>query len=178
VPFELDADLPAPLFPLAWLIGKWAGVGVIGYPPVIDEAQFGQEIEFSHDGRPFLSYHSTTWLLDDDGNQTDPLTSETGYWRPVAGDALAEDGAEGEEGTDLEVVLAHPTGVVELYLGRIQGPRVDLATDAVVRSAGAADYSAATRLYGQVEGDLLWAYDIAAFGQPMKSYASARLKRL
>jgi hypothetical protein len=170
VAFELDQDLPAPLYPLAWLIGSWAGVGVIGYPPVIDEAQFGQEVEFSHDGRPFLSYRSTTWLLDDDGNQVRPLTSESGYWRPLA--------ERDDEATELEVMIAHPTGVVELYIGAVKGPRIDLATDAVVRSATAEEYSAATRLYGLVEGDLLWAYDIAALGQPIKSYASARLKRL
>lgn len=169
--FELDQDLPAQLYPLAWLIGSWAGVGVIGYPPVIDEAQFGQEIEFSHDGRPFLSYRSTTWLLDDDGNQTEPLTSETGYWRPAATQ-------RDDEATELEVLVTHPTGVAELYIGAVKGPRIDLATDAVVRSATGPDYSAATRLFGLVEGDLLWAYDITAFGQPMKSYASARLKRL
>ena len=180
--FELDPDLPAPLAPLAWLVGSWAGAGVIGYP-TIEEARFGQEVEFRHDGRPFLHYRSSTWLLDDDGNQVRPLASETGYWRPVAADVGHADDPEGEtepsdEGTELEVLLAHPTGIVELYLGRVRGPRIDLATDAVVRTATAKDYSAATRLYGLVESDLLWAMDMAAVGQPMQSHASARLKRL
>ena len=85
--FELSADLPAPLIPLAWLIGKWAGAGVIGYP-TIEEFRFGQEVEFSHDGRPFLTYRSLTWLLDDDGNQVRPLATESGYWRPIAAGSL------------------------------------------------------------------------------------------
>ena len=41
-----------------------------------------------------------------------------------------------------------------------------------------AELSAATRLYGLVEGDLLWTWDIAAFGHPLQSYASARLRRV
>jgi hypothetical protein len=33
-------------------------------------------------------------------------------------------------------------------------------------------------MYGMVEGDLLWALDVALEGHPMRSYASARLKRV
>jgi THAP4-like, heme-binding beta-barrel domain len=192
VPIELSADLPTPLIPLAWLIGKWAGAGVIGYP-TIEEARFGQEVEFSHDGRPFLFYRSRSWLLDDDGNQVRPLATESGYWRPVAatvgpadeaGSAAAEDddadeaGSDAAPGTELEVLLAHPTGFVEIYLGAVRGPRIDLATDLVARTSTAKEYTAATRLYGLVESDLLWAMDMAAMGQPLQSHASARLKRL
>lgn len=180
MPIELSADLPTPLIPLAWLIGKWAGAGVIGYP-TIEEARFGQEIEFSHDGRPFLSYRSQTWLLDEDGNQTRPLATETGFWRPVAAPVgPADEGAENEKapGTELEVLLAHPTGFVEIYLGTVNGPRIDLATDLVARTSTAKEYTAASRLYGLVESDLLWAMDMAAMGQPLQSHASARLKRM
>ena len=187
MPIELSADLPTPLFPLAWLIGKWAGAGVIGYP-TIEEFRFGQEVEFSHDGRPFLSYRSQTWLLDDDGNQTRPLATEVGFWRPLAtavghADETAEpaepgEGAPASRGTELEVLLAHPTGFVEIYLGTVDGPRIDLATDLVARTATAKEYTAASRLYGLVESDLLWAMDMAAMGQPLQSHASARLKRI
>jgi hypothetical protein len=185
VAFELRDDLPAPLIPLAWLIGTWAGAGVIGYP-TIEEARFGQEVEFAHDGRPFLSYRSNTWLLDDDGNQVRPLASETGFWRPVAANVGPPDDPEAEqEGEhdagpelELEVLLAHPTGFVEIYLGTVRGPRIDLATDLVARTATAKEYTAAKRLYGLVESDLLWALDMAAVGQPLQSHASARLKRL
>ena len=164
---------------------------MIGYP-TIEEARFGQEVEFSHDGRPFLFYRSRTWLLDDDGNQVRPLATESGYWRPVAtavghadeSDAAADpvkaeaEPAEATPGTELEVLLAHPTGFVEIYLGTVRGPRIDLATDLVARTSTAKEYTAATRLYGLVESDLLWALDMAAMGQPLQSHASARLKRL
>ena len=170
MPIELSADLPAPLVPLAWLVGTWAGAGVVGYPTMTD-ARYGQEVVFSHDGRPFLSYRSRSWLLDDEGNQVRPLASEAGFWR-VAGPA--EDGV----GTALEVLLTHPTGFVEVYTGFVDGPRVSLATDVVARTVTAKEYTAATRIYGLVEGDLLWAMDMAAVGQPLTSHLSARLKRV
>ena len=159
---QLDPDLPGPLVPLAWLIGRWEGAGVVGYP-TMDSVNFGQEIEFRHDGRPFLHYRSQAWLLDDEGNQVRPLASEVGYWRPK------ED--------HLEVLLSHPTGYVEIYVGQADGPRIELATDVVARTETAKEYTAAKRMYGLVNGDLLWAMDMAAVGQPLQSHASAQLKR-
>lgn len=169
MPIELSADLPAPLIPLAWLVGRWEGAGVVGYP-TIEEARFGQELEISHDGRPFLSFTSHTWLLDDAGEKVRPLATESGFWR-VSGEAMADGGF------DVEFLLAHPTGFVEIYLGTVTGPRIDLATDLVARTATAKEYTAAKRMYGLVEGDLLWVMDMAAVGQPLQSHASARLKR-
>ena len=191
MPIQLDGDLPAPLIPLAWLVGRWAGAGVVGYPTMDGDLRFGQEVSFTHDGRPFLAYTSRTWLLDDDGRQVRPLASETGYWRPAApqpgehaenpdADAEPPDGGSGQTapGTPVEVLLAHPTGYVEIYHGAVDGPRVTLETDAVVRTRTAKDYAAATRMYGLVDGDLLWVMDMAAVGVPLTSHASARLKRV
>jgi hypothetical protein len=78
---------------------------------------------------------------------------------------------------DIEVSIVQPGGVSEVYVGEVNGPRVDLQTDAVMRTAGAKDYAAATRLYGLVEGHLLWAWDIAALGQDLRTHASGRLAR-
>ncbi len=161
---ELTADLPTPLVPLAWLIGRWEGAGVVGYPTT-ESANFGQEIEFRHDGRPFLHYRSQAWALDDEGNRVRPLASEVGFWRP------------GPDG-DLEVLLTHPTGYVEIYVGSVEGPRVNLHTDLVARTPTAKEYTAASRMYGLVESDLMWVMDMAAVGQPMQSHASAQLKRV
>src|SRR5215213_6327897 len=92
MPIQLDADLPAPLIPLAWLVGRWAGAGVVGYPTMEGDLRFGQEVTFRHDGRPFLAYTSRSWLLDDEGRQVRPLAEETGYWRP----AVAQPGEHAE----------------------------------------------------------------------------------
>lgn len=167
------SGLPAELLPLSWLLGRWVGVGVGGYPTT-PEFRFGQEVDFSTDGRPFLSYWSRTWLLDEDGQQVRPLAMETGFWRP-------------QPGNQVEVVLAHPTGYAEIWIGEITvsgienavitGAKAELRTDVVARTASSKDYASGQRLYGLVQGDLLWAYDMAAVGHPMTSHVSARLKR-
>jgi hypothetical protein len=81
-------------------------------------------------------------------------------------------------GFDLEVSIVQPGGVSEVYVGEVNGPRIDLATDAVMRTAGAKDYAAATRLYGLVDEHLLWAWDIAALGQDLRTHSSGRLARV
>ena len=162
--FHLDTDLPRELAPLAWMIGRWEGAGVVGYP-TIESANFGQEIEVSHDGRPFLTWQSRTWLLNDAGEQVRPLATELGFWRPV-------------ENGEVELVLAHPTGIVELYFGKAEPAKVELRTDGVIRSPHAKEYNAATRLYGLVNSNLMWAMDMAAVGQPLQSHLSAELKRV
>ena len=164
MPFTLDPDLPPDLAPLAWLVGRWEGAGVVGYP-TIESANFGQEVEVSHDGRPFLSWRSRSWLLDDAGEKVRPLATEVGFWRPQP---------DGE----VELLLAHPTGIVEMYYGTAEPAKIELRTDSVVRSPRAKEYSAAHRLYGLVNSNLLWVMDMAAVGQPLQSHVSAELKRV
>ena len=195
---ELDAEIPAELAPLSWLLGIWEGTGVVNYTvdDVVHNFEFGQRVSFSHDGLPYLNYNSYTWLLNE---QNTPHIVETGYWRlsrPAAdgdpGPAMlpgsgprpfttateVETLRNANDGFDIEVSIVHPTGVSELYLGQVKGPRIDLSTDAVVRTAAAKEYVAATRLYGLVDNHLLWAWDIAALGQELKSHASGRLARV
>lgn len=101
-------------------------------------------------------------------------STETGYWRvpPERPEGLPEDKAP------LEVLLADPAGRVTLYIGAIGNGRIDLVSDLVARTATAAEVTASNRLYGLVEGDLMWVWELAAFGHPLQSYASARLSRL
>lgn len=198
---ELPVDLPAELVPLSWLLGVWEGSGVIDYK-VGDGSvthEFGQRISFSHDGLSHLNYNSYSWLFPtEEGGEPTPLVAEMGYWRlsrplgdadpgpgmlpgvgerpftnPQAVEALRND----DGGFDIEVSIVHPGGVSELYLGQVKGPRIDLVTDAVMRTQGAKNYAAATRLYGLVEGHLLWAWDMAALGQELRTHASARLAK-
>jgi hypothetical protein len=169
VPFEITPDLPPGLMPVAWLIGSWAGAGVVGYPSLEQDLHFGQEVDFSHDGRSFLEYRSRSWLLDEDGERTRPLENESGFLR-----VHADEGGR----IEVEFLLAHARGIVEVFVGSAEGASLRLRTDVVARTATAQEYTAATRLYGSVEGDLLWAMDMAATGNPLGSHASARLKKV
>jgi hypothetical protein len=162
--FTLDPNLPPALAPLAWLIGEWEGAGVVGYP-TIESAHFGQEISVTHDGRPFLEWQSRTWLLDEEGNKVRPLARELGFWRPL-------------ENNEVELLLTHPTGIVEMYHGTTSPAKIELRTDSVVRSPHAKEYNAAARMYGLVNSNLMWVMDMAAVGQPLQSHVSAELKRV
>ena len=195
---ELDGSVPSELAPLSWLIGLWEGTGVVHYAigDEVREVSFGQRLTFTHDGLPYLNYASYTWLLDDEKT---PHVSETGYWRlsrpadpgdvgpgmlpgvgprPFSTAEQVETLRNTNDAFDIEVNLVHPSGVTELYLGQVKGPRIDLATDAVVRTAAAKEYSAATRIYGLVENRLLWAWDIAALGQDLRTHSSGSLDRV
>ena len=158
-------DLHERLTHLEFLVGAWHGLGVVGYP-TMESANYEQELSFTHDGRPFLAYQSRTWLLDADGNRVRPSGTETGFWRPGAT----------ERG--VEVVLAHPTGIVEVYVGEVAFHRIELVADLVARTETAKQVSGLKRLYGLVEGDLAYAVDMAAVDQPLQSHLSARLQRV
>ena len=162
----MDApDLHERLEPLSFLVGTWRGLGVVGYP-TIQEQRYEQELVFAHDGRPFLEYSSRTWILDADGSRLRPGAREAGWWRP------------GKERRDVEVLLSHPTGIVEVYVGEVVFSKIELQTDLVARTETAKQVTALHRLYGLVEGDLAYAVDMAAVGQPLQSHLSARLRRV
>lgn len=196
---EIPTDLPAELVPLAWLVGVWEGTGVIDYEASGHRfaGEFSHRVAFTNDGTGALSYTAAAHLLDADA--ATPLVSETGYWR-LARPATAADAGPGllpprevsaprtaddvealrtaEGGFEIQASIVHSDGLSELYLGQIRGPRIDIATDAVVRPPGGAEYGAATRMYGLVDGHLLWAWDIAALGGELGSHASARLAKV
>ncbi|HEX4817360.1 MAG TPA: FABP family protein [Nonomuraea sp.] len=159
-----EPEVHPDLEPIAFLLGRWEGAGVGGYP-TIESFNFGQEIEFGHNGKPFLTYVSRTWLLDQAGNRVRPLAAETGYWRP-------------QPDRQIEVVLAHPTGIVEIYIGEVVFHKIELRTDVVARTASAKEYTAGHRLYGLVNGNLMWAYEMAAVGHPLTDHMSAELKKV
>lgn len=156
--------MPIELAPLAWLVGRWEGAGVIGYPGM-ESANFGQELVVSHDERTFLEWHSRMWKLDEQGNKTDAIDTEFGYWRPL-------------ENNEVEFMVTHPSGIVEMYYGNTSPAKIELRTDGVIRSPQAPEYTAGARMLGYVNSNLMWAYDAALNGEPLQSYASAELKRV
>lgn len=172
LPFDVPDDLDPVLRPFAFLLGRWAGVG-LGQYPTIEDFRFGQEVVFAYTpGKQFLDYESRSWLIDEEGNKVRPLAREHGYWRPQP---VVGAGAQAVQ--EVEVVLAHPTGVAEVWQGAREGLKIELRTDAVMRTATAKEYSAGHRLYGLVENELFWTFDMAAMGQPLQNHLAARLKR-
>jgi hypothetical protein len=166
-------EVPEELAALSWLIGRWVGVGT-GQYPTIEDFRFGQEVIFSTDGRPFLTYLSRSWMIDEEGDRGRPLGTEAGFWRP-------------RPDNEVEMTLAHPTGYAELWYGKVEvtaienavitGARAELNTDAVLRSRTAKDYSQGQRLYGLVNDRLLWTFDMAAMGEHLGNHLAASLAR-
>ena len=166
------SDLPLESAHLGWLLGTWEGFGLADYP-TITSCRFHQRVQFTNDGQGFLSYFSRSWQIDDDGNEVRPLATESGFWRPLPDNGV-------------EVLLSHPTGYSEVYLGtvvvagienaRITRTSLELKTEVVARTETAKPYTAGHRMYGLVEGDLLWTFDMAAMDHSMSNHVSARLR--
>lgn len=195
--FVIPDDLPIELTPFTFLLGQWRGSGVVSYPVgdnPATEIEFFQTVSFRPLASGKLDFESV--VQDAKGNL---VSSEKGYWmlsRPAndgdAGPGLLPGTGEpaitvredlelwrnAAGGFDIEALIIQPSGIAELYFGQIKGARIDIATDAVLRSPNAKEYSSAQRVLGLVEGALLWAWDMAAVGSPLKSHASARLEKI
>jgi hypothetical protein len=163
VAFEIPDNLHPDCFPVAWMLGTWHGNGHGDYP-TIEPFEFGQELIFAHDGRPFFHYLSRSWIVDEQGEKVRDSALETGFLRCKP---------EGE----VELVLSHSTGFVEIWYGTADAGKLELITDAVARTETAKEYVAGKRLYGNVDGRLLYAYDMAAMGQGLQPHTWATLER-
>lgn len=180
--FSLDLSLPRQLFPVAWMIGAWEGTGAALLHDGADDPvsrPVRQRVEFAvsdADGAT-MTYACTTRL--DDGTVLD---EETGFWSvvgPSEGEpAVDEDHPASSVRHDLDVIIAHPGGIADVYVGAVQGPRTDLSTDLVARTRTGAGHTAATRMYGLVDSKLMWAYDRATEQRPLGTYLSAELNRV
>jgi hypothetical protein len=145
--------------PLAALLGTWRGEGAGEYP-TISPFRYGEEVRFWHVGKPFLAYAQRTWSLDDDR----PLHGETGYWRAKPGGVV-------------EVVLAHPTGIVEVQEGHQDGGRIELHSTTTAGTATAKQVTALRRVF-ELSGDrLAYTLAMAAVGQPLQHHLAAELHR-
>ena len=77
----------------------------------------------------------------------------------------------------VEMVLAHNTGISEIWYGNAEDGKIELRTAGVSFTESAREVTGGHRLYGNVEGDLLYAYDMEAEGQELQPHLWARLKR-
>jgi hypothetical protein len=150
------------------LLGEWHGEGVLSGAAggSGQDLRFGQWVRFSHDGRGFLAYESRTWRLTDDGAIVGPGARESGFLRPRGQD-------------DVELLVTNPDGLVEIYVGTARTTTSwELSTDVLARTPDAPDVSRAVRLYGIVDGALMYAIDRAGADEPLRPLMSARLERI
>jgi len=155
--------------PLAFLLGTWRGTGEGSYP-TIESFSYDEEISFAHVGKPFLAYTQKTRNAETGA----PLHAESGYWRPVGSDPQGSAVA-------VEVVLAHPTGILESLAGRFSprpgGGLLDLRCGRVGLTETAVNVSETVRQF-DVDGDRLrYEFSMAAVGLPLTHHLAATLIR-
>ena len=157
-------EVSAELLSVLPLLGEWHGEGQAAGAG--GDHRFGQWIRFSHDGRGFLAYESRTWRLTDEGAVVGPDLRESGFWRPRGDD-------------NVELLVTSPDGLVELYVGSARTTTSwELTSDVLARTPDAPDVTRAVRLYGIVEGALMYAIDRAGADTPLRPTMSARLERI
>lgn len=163
------SDIPGPpvheaVEPYRFLLGTWRGTGDGSYP-TIDPFGYHEEVTFGHVGKPFLAYSQKTRHVDTGL----PLHAETGYWRPVG------DGR-------FEVVLSHPTGILESLAGDFEatpdGGVFDLRCDAVTRTETAVDVGETRRRFVVAGNTLTYDFSMAAVGLELTHHLSASLERV
>ena len=158
-----DPALHPDVAALSFLLGTWRGAGE-GLYPTVDPFHYEEEMVFTHVGDPFLLYEQRSWSPDEGM----PLHFERGFLRP------------GEDGV-VELVLAHPLGIVEVSTGRLsdrEGRRaLDLASQTMAHTP-TGDRVMALERHVEVSGEaMLYTLHMEMERVPLTSHLRAELRR-
>lgn len=154
------------LLALLPLIGTWRGTGTGVVASTGATFDYGQQISFVHDGRPFLAYEARSWLTDADGTVIRQAWRESGFWRPGPGQ------------DDVEAVIASNTGQALQFVGVAGDQRWDVHSISAVPTPTARPVDGERRLYAIVDEELVYVSELAPAGQPYAPHLNARLSRM
>ncbi|WP_132993089.1 FABP family protein [Gordonia zhaorongruii] len=160
-------DLHPGLLALLPLVGVWEGEGEGHDHATGGDYQFGQQIIVTHDGGNYLNWQSRSWVIDDEGAYVRPDLRESGFWR------ISEE-------DDIELLLTHAEGVVELFYGRpLNQMSWNVTTDVTIRTETGVHTGGAKRLYGLVpDGDLAYVEERVDPDGELTPHLSAKLHRV
>jgi THAP4-like, heme-binding beta-barrel domain len=161
---SVDVAVHPDLGPLACLIGRWEGTGEGRYP-TIEPFRYREEAVFGHVGKPFVAYRQATVNL----GTGQPAHAESGYLRAVGPGRV-------------ELVLVHPTGIVEVSTGEVldepQGLALHLVSSAVLRTPTAKEVTQVERRVSVVGDHMRYQVAMAAVGQPLQHHLAGDLRRV
>jgi hypothetical protein len=166
-------DVHPDLEPIRFLVGSWHGEGRGEYP-TIEPFAYHEEIAFvPGPGKPFLAYTQRTR-----GEDQAPMHSEAGFVRMSAGGP--------------ELVIAQPTGLVEVHdgeltdtgtytpspTGRSPATTVEFRSTAMGATATAKAVREVVRRIVVAGDTLSYTLDMAYTGVPLTRHLTATLQRV
>lgn len=147
------------LEPLAFLLGIWRGEGSGGFP-TSSSFEYREELRYWHVGDPFLLYEQQSWDL----GSGEPLHFERGFYRPAGPGRV-------------ELVLAHPIGIVEVAEGTVEDGVIDVASTTVGLTETADRVTELARRIEVRDGALTYELQMATQKVPRTFHAKAVLQR-
>lgn len=153
------------LTPFEFLIGEWEGEGAGEYPTISDFAYREKATFTAPPTKPFIHYRQQTWRADDHPEAGNPLHTEVGYIRPAASGQA-------------EMVLAQPTGIVEVLHGEYDESSLRLRSSNVTVTRTAKKVDSTERNLWIEDGALCYEVLIGAVGRPHQLHLQASLQRV
>lgn len=160
---SMAPELHPDLADLAPLIGVWRGEGHGDYP-TIEGFEYAEEVTIADVGKPFLTYVQRTKRIGEHPDAGQPLHAEAGYFRPAGPGRV-------------ELVIAQPTGVVEIHEGTFSGGVMDLTPRSLSTTTTAKEITAVERRWRLDGEELSYELWLRAVGQPHQWHLSATLRR-
>src|SRR5699024_3383251 len=140
--------------------GTWEGAGRLGEGEAEDEF-FWQQVTFRDVGGPYLEYRSEAWLTEADGTKLRILAVGNGFWSldraqqeadagpgmtpgdivPVLRSADDVRTLQTRAGLKMEAHTVRADRISDLDYGLVYGPRIQLATESLLRSKNAQAYA-------------------------------------
>jgi hypothetical protein len=146
--------------PLAFLLGAWEGEGV-GLWSADPPFRYRERVDYYENGGPFVTYRQETSTLD--AHVT--LHRETGYLRPGPGSSL-------------EMVVAQPTGLVEVHEGWVTDHRVELRSLVVGCTPRALAVTDVARILSVANDQLDYRLDLAMSHEALSPHLEGHLRRV
>lgn len=155
----MDPALHPDVEPIAFLLGTWRGEGQ-GDWPTSGPFRYGEEMTFEHEGKAFLLYSQRSWNAE----ERSPLHFERGFFR-LSGPHR------------VEVMLAHPLGIVEVAEGPLSGTGIDFASTTMALTTTGSPVTELRRRM-EVQGNVLrYELHMAMRDVPLTRHLTGELRR-